>query len=173
MLTMSGSSAAGLSAARTLGARAIQYLKPYEDYEGVGFPPDLQHGTRVGIISRDSADEAWRIARQRYPADSDGAELREYYQQVSDSVWVRELARIKGSRQGQPYWLGPYKNNQASCPFLVGAKETVAAALAGYIRLGLTTFLVETPTDDEDASYITETLRLAAEQARNDLHSTS
>lgn len=166
MLTMSGSSEAGLDTARKLGARAIQYLKPYKDYGGVTFSPELQYGTRVGIISRETPQEAWSIARQRYPVDADGAALRDYFQTVSDSVWVRELGRVKGGADGQhPYWLGPYKNNQAACPFLVGDKSTVATELAGYIKMGLRTFLVENATDDEDACYITETFRLAEERA--------
>jgi alkanesulfonate monooxygenase len=82
-------------------------------------------------------------------------------------VWVQELGRVKDAAEGHPYWLGPYKNNKAACPFLVGSKHAVATELAGYIRMGLRTFLIENAVDDEDAAYITETLKLAEERAVN------
>jgi alkanesulfonate monooxygenase len=167
MLTISGSSAAGLAMARKLGARAIQYLKPHTEYDAVGFSPDLQYGARVGIISRETSEEAWNIARKRYPADPEGAEVREYFQTISDSVWVKELGQVKRTPAGHPYWLDPYKNGQTSCPFLVGDKNTVAKELAGYMHMGLRTFLVENAADSEDATHITEALRLAGEKAQS------
>lgn len=168
MLTISGSSPAGLAAARKLGARAIQYLRPPGEYEGVAFPSELQYGTRVGIISRPKASEAWQAARDRYPENPVGVEIRKYFTRISDSAWVRELSRGVAASEGHPYWLGPYNNDQAGCPFLVGDMSEVAAALAGYIRMGLRTFLVEAPPTDEDAAYITETFRVAAALANSE-----
>jgi alkanesulfonate monooxygenase len=165
MLTISGSSEAGLSSARQLGARAIQYLRPFTEYSGVTLSPNLQYGTRVGIISRDTSETAWEAARKRYPSDSAGAEIREYSTSVSDSVWVRELARNISVPPEHPYWLGPYRNNQAACPFLVGDWNDVASELAGYIGMGLRTFLIESPADDEDAAHITNAFAVAQKRA--------
>lgn len=167
-LTISGSSPAGLAAARQLGARAIQYLRPPNDYDGVVFSPELQYGARVGIVSRPKTSDAWEVARERYPADASGAEIRKYFTKISDSAWVRELGRSGNSPQESPYWLGPYNNNQASCPFLVGDISEVAAALSGYIRMGLRTFLVENPPTDEDAIYINETFKVAEALAKSE-----
>jgi len=165
MFTISGSSPAGLAAARKLGARAIQYLRPYGDYGSSALAPTLQYGTRVGIISRPTVDQAWEVANTRFPANEVGAQLRNYFVSVSDSVWVAELGREIKVPEGHPYWLGPYKHNYAQCPYLVGDRSAVAAELAGYIRMGLRTFLVDEPQDDDDALNITETFALAQQMA--------
>src|SRR5437763_6362605 len=64
---VSGSSDAGLVAAKAIGATAVKYPKaPGEEVapdDGVGA------GVRVGIIAREDGDEAWRVARQRLPED--------------------------------------------------------------------------------------------------------
>lgn len=163
IFTTSGSSPAGLAAARRLKARAIQYLRPWKEYSGVPLSPDLEYGTRVGIVARDSAEKAWNAARNRYPENPAGAEIREYSVQISDSVWVRELAKEVHVTEGHPYWLGPYRNNQAACPFLVGAMEEVAFELAGYIEMGLRTFLVEDAESDSDSEQIMTAFKLAEE----------
>src|SRR5207245_44398 len=60
---VSGSSDAGQRAAQAMGATAVKYPKaPTEETEpdeGVGA------GLRVGIIARESSDEAWTLARAR------------------------------------------------------------------------------------------------------------
>lgn len=163
IFTISGSSPAGMAVAKRLGARAIEYLRPVSHYDGRARPEGMQYGTRLGIISRAAADDAWAIARSRYPDDELGREMREYYTRVSDSVWVKELGVEVTIPAGHPYWLGPYKNGQASCPFLVGAREDIARELIGYFKMGLRTFLVDDPRTDEDASEIQSVFAMAEE----------
>ena len=167
MFTISGSSPAGLLTAQKLNARAIQYLRPSTDYQGVTFAPDLQYGARLGIVAKKTGEEAWEKARSWYPDDAAGAEIRKYYTKVSDSVWVKELGGDITVPPGHPYWLGPYQNGHAACPFLVGSTEAVATELAGYIRMGLRTFLVQDPVNDEDAADITSAFKLAEEMAKD------
>ena len=157
----SGSSQAGINAARQIGARAIQYLRPASEYQRDSFDKSLMHGTRLGIVTRETHEAAWEAARCRYPADAYGAEIRRIATKVSDSVWVKELSRDNRVPPGHPYWLGPYKNYQAACPFLVGSRQQVVAELAEYIRLGITTFLIEQPEDAEDSQRITEVFAAA------------
>jgi alkanesulfonate monooxygenase len=161
MFTMSGSSDAGMAAARKLNARAIQYLRPYSEYRNRSMPTGLKLGARIGIISRPTSERAWQVANERFPQDPVGIQMRKYFLSVSDSEWVKELGRSATLPDGHPYWLGPYMNNKSSCPFLVGKDTDVAAELAGYISLGLTTFLVESPADHEDAEFITAAFGLA------------
>ncbi|NTG39379.1 LLM class flavin-dependent oxidoreductase [Agrobacterium rhizogenes] len=164
LFTISGSSAAGLEAAKQLGARAIQYLRPFEEYNGEILRKDLQYGTRIGIIARSSSEDAWAAATKLYPANSIGEEVRRYFTRVSDSIWVKKLGKEISLPPGHPYWLGPYKTNQAACPFLVGKREDVARELAGYMKLGLRTFLVEQVESEIDAEEIRIVFDLAAEQ---------
>lgn len=154
IFTISGSSPAGLTAARKIGAVAIQYLRPAFEYGNYVFPQDVRHGARLGIIARDTAAEAWNIARTRYPADPLRTEVRKYYVKISDSVWVKELNREVKVPEGHPYWLDPYRNNYSACPFLVGSIAEVSSELASYIRLGIRTFLIESPWNDEDAENV-------------------
>lgn len=65
---ISGSSPAGLAAARTLGATPVKYPRPpgeEESWLDDDFPTGF--GVRVGIIARRDADKAWRIAHDRFP----------------------------------------------------------------------------------------------------------
>lgn len=158
---ISGSSDAGLTVARKLGARAIQYLLPSQEYTERCFDPQLQYGTRLGVVIRKTTEEAWAAAHERYPPNPAGALVRQYAMSISDSVWVKELSKEIRVPAGHPYWLGPYQNGHASCPFLVGNPREIATELANYLRIGLTTFLLEVPESAEDSHCITEVFRRA------------
>src|SRR5207249_8995755 len=62
---VSGSANAGLVAAKAIGATAVKY--PNAPGEEVAPDEGVGAGVRVGIIAREDGDEAWRIARQRFP----------------------------------------------------------------------------------------------------------
>ena len=162
---ISGSSAAGLEAATRIGAIAVQYLRPAGELTTFGFNKRLQHATRLGIIARESHESAWLAALKRYPEDQDRARLRQVATNVSDSVWVKELNRAIDVRVGHPYWLGPFKNYYAPCPFLVGSCNEVIAELVEYIGLGIRTFLLVQPEDEEDYGRVNEIFRAAQAQA--------
>lgn len=90
---ISGSSPAGQAAARTLGAIAIRYPRPPgEEADWAGDDTVGGFGVRVGIITRHSADEAWRVARRRFPEDRQGQVTHRLAMQVSDSHWHRQLS---------------------------------------------------------------------------------
>src|SRR3954452_861272 len=69
-LLISGSSPAGLAAARELGATPVKYPKPPGEEDWAG--EDEGFGVRVGVIARDGADEAWRVAVDRFPETREG-----------------------------------------------------------------------------------------------------
>src|SRR2546429_184230 len=89
---VSGSSDAGLAAAKAIGAVAVKSPKAPEEEvaqnEGVGA------GVRVGIIAREDGDEAWRIARERFPEDRRGQLTHQLAMKVSDSVWHGQLSDL-------------------------------------------------------------------------------
>ena len=152
MLMTSGSSPAGVAAARKIGARAIRYLSPSDDKTPL--PDGIPCGTRLALVVRESSAQAWEVARRRFPVDPVRAEVRKHHVQMSDSVWVKELAKEYPVREGHPYWLQPYQQGHISSPVLVGSYEEVATELARYIMLGLRTFLFENPLDDQEAAGI-------------------
>ena len=147
---VSGSSDAGLAAAKAIGATAVKYPKaPGEEVapdEGVGA------GVRVGIIAREDGDEAWRIARERFPEDRRGQLTHQLAMKVSDSVWhgqLSELAEATASGDS-PYWLVPFENYKTMCPYLVGSYERVGEELSRYIAVGYRSFILDIPPNEED-----------------------
>jgi len=132
-----GRSSAGKAVARRLGARAIEYLRPVHDYDGQARPEDSIRNTTWHRFAR-QAQDAWAIARSRYPDDEFGRENAEYYTRVSDSVWVKELDGGDCS-EGHPYWLGPYKNGRRLAVPGWRARD-IARELIGYFKMACVPF---------------------------------
>jgi alkanesulfonate monooxygenase len=151
---VSGSSDAGIAAAKVLGATAVKYPKPADQEE---FPPaDLARaGIRVGIIAREHEAEAWAVARERFPEDRKGQLTHQLAMKVSDSAWHKELSTINGEAEQSPYWLVPFQNYKTMCPYLVGSYETVACELARYIARRCRTFILDVPYNRDELGHIT------------------
>lgn len=163
---MSGSSEAGLAAARRLGATAVMYPKPVKEYEGQPVEPDLLSGVRLGIISRDGEDEAWRVAHDRFPEDRKGQLTHQLAMKVSDSVWHRQLSELgeQSASDPNPYWLIPFQNYKTMCPYLVGGYDRVAAELRRYIAIGHKKFILDIPPNQEELGHIGQTFLRAIQQ---------
>jgi len=159
-LVMSGSSPAGLAAAGAIGAIAVKYPQPAADEVT---QEDGQSGMRIGIIARESADEAWRIALERFPEERAGQMSHRLAMQVSDSHWHRQLSDLDrpGGATEQTYWLGPFKNYKTFCPYLVGDHDRVSAELGRYIDLGFRTFILDIPAEEEDLHHMRTVFQLA------------
>ena len=155
-LMISGSSPAGLAAARAIGATAVKYPKPPGEEDDAEVEGDLDIGCRVGIIARDDADEAWRVALERFPEDRKGQIKHSLAMGVSDSHWHRQLSE-RGPEAGEddnPYWLGPFQNYKTFCPYLVGSYERVGRELAAYVERGFRTFILDIPATEEELHHI-------------------
>ncbi len=163
-ILVSGSSEAGLAAAKAMNATAVKYPKPPGDYEND--PPDenINSGVRVGIIARDNADEAWRVARERFPEDRKGELAHQMAMKVSDSVWHKQLSELGETTENNPYWLIPFQHYKTFCPYLVGDYSTVAAEVARYIALGFKTFIVDIPPSEEELFHMDIVFKQAAGQ---------
>jgi alkanesulfonate monooxygenase len=155
-LFVSGSSPAGMAAARALGATAVKYPQRVAEEATADVGGGTSIGMRIGIISRPSAEEAWRAALERFPEDRRGQMTHKVAMLVSDSHWHRELSDL-GSvdySSEHPYWLGPFENYKTFCPYLVGSYERVGEELGRYIRLGFRTFILDIPQAEEDFVHI-------------------
>jgi alkanesulfonate monooxygenase len=108
-LTISGSSASGVNAARQIGACVMGNLKPSWEYDGNSCDADLEHGVRLGVIVRETSQEAWAVAQRRFPFSPTGAAIREFATQMSDSRWNRELGKDSNVPLGHPYCIQPFK----------------------------------------------------------------
>jgi alkanesulfonate monooxygenase len=161
-ILMSGSSEAGLNAAKAVGAIPVRYPGPASDYtpgsaEGMGI--------RVGIVARESGEAAWNVARQRFPGDRKGQLARELAMKVSDSSWHHQLAQMQDGGDS-PYWLFPFKNFNTNCPYLVGSYDTVAAELTRYTTAGFSTFILDIPPNEEELHHIGVVFERAVAPAR-------
>jgi len=162
-LTVSGSSDAGLAAARAIGATAIKYPKPARDYENEPVDPGLAHGVRVGIVARASGEEAWAVARERFSEDRKGQIARALATKVSDSTWHRQLSEMSESTVGDsPYWLLPFENYKTNCPYLVGSYDVVAKEVGRYLSTGHKTFILDIPPTRDELQHVGVVFKQAA-----------
>jgi alkanesulfonate monooxygenase len=153
-ILISGSSEAGLAAAREIEATAVKYPKPPgEEVDQRGDKVDS--GVRVGIIAREDSDEAWRVGRERFPEDRKGQITHKLAMKVTDSQWHKQLSELgeQPVSEENPYWLGPFENYNTFCPYLVGSYDRVADEVARYIQLGFKTFILDIPPSEEEIEH--------------------
>lgn len=164
-ILVSGSSEAGMSAARAMGAIAVKYPEPPEQCAPT-LDPAQPCGVRIGIVARSRADEAWSVAEQRFPENRKGQLTRQLATKVSDSTWHKRLAELGDSSAPRgTYWLHPFENYQTNCPYLVGSYETVADELARYVSGGYRTFILDIPAAEEEFDHIGEVFTRASRAA--------
>src|SRR5262249_35154321 len=165
-ILMSSPSEASLAAAEKLGATAIKYPKSPSEDSGVCSETKIDSGVRTGIIARETEDEAWRIAHERFPDDRKGQIAHELAMKTSDSVWHKQLSELAHSTNGTktPYWLGPFQNYRTFCPYLVGSYENVANEIARYLALGYRTFVLDIPPNEEELRCIGRVFEIAQQQ---------
>jgi alkanesulfonate monooxygenase len=168
---VSGSSAAGLAAARAVGATAVKYPGP-SDQEHAVLDGSIPYGIRVGIIARERTDEAWVVAHTRFPTDRKGQIAHSMAMTISDSKWHEQLSAMGGRPTPgvHPYWLTPFENYKTFCPYLVGSYGVVADELARYLALGFAMFILDIPASREELDHIQVAMnealvRIEAEQA--------
>jgi alkanesulfonate monooxygenase len=151
-ILVSGSSPAGLEAARAIGATAVKYPRPPRFYLGAPAPEGIGCGVRVGIIARETSAEAWQVAEARFPADRGGQIAHQLAMKVSDSHWHKQLsqaAQAEGMREGC-YWMWPFENYKTFCPYLVGDYAEVAEQIALYMAARYRTFILDIPASQEE-----------------------
>lgn len=165
---MSGSSEAGMAAARLTGAVAVQYPRPVNECAAEPPPADIKCGIRVGLIARDNEDEAWKIAEERFPRSREGELTHKFAMKVSDSTWHKQLsATAEQSREGRSvYWLRPFENYKTFCPYLVGSYDQTARELSRYVNLGYRTFILDIPSNQEELQHSAIVFQRTAEMAR-------
>ncbi len=157
---ISGSSPAGLDAAQRTGATAVKYPKRTSEEQDQA---DEGSGIRVGIVTRESSEDAWAVARERFPEDRKGQLTQKLAMKVSDSHWHRQLADMARDEDEQghseepdadPYWLWPFENYATFCPYLVGSYERVTQELKRYVDLGFRCFILDIPPSEEELEHI-------------------
>lgn len=154
-ITVSGSSDAGMQAAADIGATAIRYPKEPGEEKGVSADAGTPVGVRVGVIARDTREEAWRFALERFPEDRKGQLTHQLATKTSDSEWHKQLSEKPDGEQvgSNPYWLGPFHNYKTFCPYLVGTHDDVGELVGSYIKFGFTSFILDIPPSREELEH--------------------
>jgi alkanesulfonate monooxygenase len=154
---ISGSSEAGLETCKATGATAIKYPKSSNEENATGLNNQIDSGIRIGIIARESEEEAWSIAYERFPEDRRGQITHQVAMKVSDSSWHKQLSQLaeQSTTENNPYWLVPFQNYKTMCPYLVGSYKRVADELAKYIKVGYKTFILDIPPSEEELHHTT------------------
>jgi alkanesulfonate monooxygenase len=146
---VSGTSTAGIAAARKIGATSISYPGTPS---GITKNRGVSAGIRIGVIAREESSEAWRIAHERFPPDRKGQLVHDMARRVSDSAWYGQLSELgdKPPDCNSPYWLMPFKNYKTFCPYLVGSYGEVRREVSKYIQEGFRTFILDVPPSREE-----------------------
>jgi alkanesulfonate monooxygenase len=165
-ITVSGSSEAGLAAARAIGALAVQYPDPRLERTPLPEPAGVELGVRVGIIARETEDEAWAVAHSRFPPDRRGQLVHRLAMAASDSEWHKQLSVASAEeRPDSPFWMVPFENYKTFCPYLVGTYERIASVIAFYLRAGYRAFILDVPFEERDPADARITFDLATRMA--------
>ena len=161
---VSGSSEAGIGAARAIGAVAVKYPRPPAEENGRGPSDVIDFGMRVGVITRASSDEAWDVAYRLFPKSRQGQLTHQLAMKVTDSSWHRQISELGAYTETHesPYWLGPFENYKTFCPYLVGSYERVSNELSGYLSRGFRTFILDIPPSQEELDHAFHAFRTAA-----------
>jgi alkanesulfonate monooxygenase len=163
-ILLSGSSPEGLAAAQTLGALPVRYPEPASQTESRQ-DEDLEFAIRVGIIGRDNDEDAWTIARERFPEDRRGQTTHQLAMKVSDSAWHQQLSAIAPQHSADSvYWMVPFQNYKTFCPYLVGSYDRVGEELRRYFASGCRTVILDVPPSDTEMAHVTRSIA-AAEKA--------
>ncbi|QUQ67056.1 LLM class flavin-dependent oxidoreductase [Kutzneria sp. CA-103260] len=167
---VSGASDACRRTQQALGATRLAY--PQEiDNQPAGLP-FAGSGVGFGIIARDSSEEAWRVARERFPVTAEGEQLHDLSATRTESRWHRNLADdvSRSPVREDVYWLYPFRSSRTFSPYLVGSHAEVGELLQRYFSLGVSTVILDGLLDEEDLHHAAIALKLTADRGGRASH---
>ena len=154
-VTVSGSSEAGIAAARALNGLSVKYPGPLGQPEAQPQGGNGEYGIRVGIIAREREEEAWVTAHARFPEDRRGQVTHQLAMKVSDSSWHKQLSAVSAHQgSAETYWMVPFQNYKTFCPYLVGSYDRVADELGRYLATGCRFIIHDVPASADEFPHI-------------------
>jgi alkanesulfonate monooxygenase len=155
---LAGQSDAARRVCAATGSIAMQML-PAAPEDG---RPDIP-GVHFGIVTRESEDAAWKAAAALFPERQECRTLLEYSMSNTDAAWKRRMKADseRGASAKNGYWLAPFANFQADCPYLVGSHECLAERLRGMVQRGVTTFVLDIPAREEEFLHLNRVLQMS------------
>jgi alkanesulfonate monooxygenase len=156
---LSGQSPEAHEVARRHGAVTMQMLPP-------GLLDELAAGVtgiHFGIITRRREADAWAAARRRFPEQPEARAMLQLSLANTDSHWKQRMvaAAAQRERAAPGFWLEPFCDLHADCPYFVGSHDQVAALLRGLAERGVTAIILDLPADDEELAETAAAIALA------------
>jgi len=145
---LSGQSEAALRVARSCEAVSMQMLP---GSLSAGLRPGVG-GIHFGVITRPREDDAWEAARALFPDDPEAQAMLELSMGNTDASWKRrmKLAADEGLDARPGYWLEPFRNFQADCPYFVGSHAQVSALMESLVGAGVHTIILDLPPVEDE-----------------------
>lgn len=69
-------------------------IRPIYEYSLGTLALDQKRGIRVGIIARDTSDDTWPVAQERFPPDRRRDIAHRVAMKTSDSRWHQDFSRL-------------------------------------------------------------------------------
>ncbi|MEW9699661.1 LLM class flavin-dependent oxidoreductase [Paenibacillus sp. SI8] len=163
-LFMSGSSDASIETAHRIADIAITHPGPIDQFQTFvqqKFPAkQIDLGMRIGIIARETKDDAWDYASNKYQITKKSERLT-LLKTKSESVWNKNMAvlAIEQELYDDVYWLGGFKSGAEFNPILVGSYDDVADYLLKYLELGVNKFIINNLSEEQDFEHIERVFR--------------
>lgn len=160
---LAGQSAPARETARLVNGLWMQMLAPTLDE---ALTPDAR-GVHLGLVTRPTDDEAWDAARTHFPASEEGQEVLEMSMANTDAEWKRRLrvAAEAAITAAPGYWLEPFRNFQADCPYFVGSYDRVAALLDQLVKRNVRALILDLPAQEAEFAHVARAFDAARERA--------
>lgn len=109
-------------------------------------------GIHFGVVCRETEDEAWEAANEQFPEDRRGKHMLERSMKNTDSVWKKRLkfAADTADQCDNGYWLAPFRNFQADCPYFISSRDRLAKLIVDLVKSGVDEFILDVPPHRED-----------------------
>lgn len=144
---IAGHSDAARAVKEATGAIGMQMLLPdlAKDFSGAA-------GIHFGVVTRPTEEAAWKAANQRFPESARGQFILEKSMENTDSVWKKRLkfAADTLDRCDNGYWLAPFRNFQADCPYFVGSHDQLADLVVSLAEKGVEHIIHDVPCDEQE-----------------------
>ncbi|MGI8546419.1 MAG: hypothetical protein ACR2M1_03655, partial [Gemmatimonadaceae bacterium] len=149
---LAGQSAPARETARVVGGLWMQMLAPTLDE---ALTPDAR-GVHLGLVTRPTDDEAWDAARTHFPTSEEGQEVLDMSMANTDAEWKRRLrvAADAAVDAAPGYWLDPFRNFQADCPYFVGSYDRVATLLERLVERGVRALILDLPAQESEFAHV-------------------
>ena len=155
---LAGQSEAAQGVCERVGAIGMRMLHP-----ALERAHDASRAISLGIVTRATREEAWNVARALFPADRQAQELLDLSMSNTDSSWKRRLHSVAHLPEltEDGYWLGPFRNFQADCPYFVASYSRTAELLTALVEKGVDLLVLDLPANDEEYEHIGRAVALA------------